>query len=337
VEFFTRRQTSGSLQQGSLFNDVAARKEQYYVDSSRALADSGRLAGGVTEHQQSSNSITSPQDPSTNRRPRNRDINISRSQTSDPQISTPPDSETTVYFQTLPVAYTNNPFFQRFLLRTTPSTPQWSTDTSLPSEPQNSSGELTEMKIFRGENVELREATGTRVLHTHALSQHLSPGKASDLAFALEVPEVANFETSLTQQEVSETHVNKALLQSITKANALPLPVPVFPPNFEQKSPQTNVNFGETADKSGNTVQLHLPDIRRVFFIPDSDEDVGGPSSYDRQTGNTTLLSISVPEMSQFMHFRNNIEATAGHNIDCPRCYPGFLVPGSCHPCVIIR
>jgi hypothetical protein len=28
---------------------------------------------------------------------------------------------------------------------------------------------------------------------------------------------------------------------------------------------------------------------------------------------------------------------TADHNLDCPRCYPGFLVPGTCHPCVIIR
>ena len=48
-----------------------------------------------------------------------------------------------------------------------------------------------------------------------------------------------------------------------------------------------------------------------MFFNLDSEEDAGGPSSYDRQTGNTTVLSISVPKTAHFMHFRHNTEVTA--------------------------
>lgn len=285
------------------------------------------------EEHRSLNSVTSAQGPSTNRRARNRNINPSRSQPSVPHTSTPPDSDSTVYLRTLPLAYTNNPFFQNFLLRTTPSTPQGPTDTSVSPELHSSTGQVTESEDFNGESVGFAGATDSRVFHTQGLAQQSLPSKLSDLAFALGIPEVENFPTSLTQQEVPETYINEPFLQSLTKTNALPLPSPIP----EQKSPQTNVNFGENEDNFGNTVELHLLDHRRMFFIPDSDVDAEGPSSYDRQTGNTTVLSISVPETSQVMHFRRNTEAAAGHNLDCPRCYPGFLVPGTCHPCVIIR
>lgn len=337
VEFFTRQQNPGSLQRGSLFSDVTPQKQKYYVDISSPVADSGRLGDGIVEQYPSLNSVTSAQDPSTNRRARHRNINTSRSQPSVPQTSTPPDSDSTVYFRTLPLAYTNNPFFQNFLLRTTPSTPQGPTDTPVSSELHGSTGQVTESKTFIGESVELEVATDSRVPLTQALPQQSLPSKPRDLAFALGIPEVENFPTSLTQQEVPETYINEPLLQALTKTDALPLPVPITAPNVEQKSPQTNVNFGENEDNFGNTVELHLLDHRRMLFIPDSDQDAEGPSSYDRQTGDTTLLSISVPNASPAMHFRHNTEVTAGHNLDCPRCYPGFLVPGTCHPCVIIR
>jgi hypothetical protein len=196
---------------------------------------------------------------------------------------------------------------------------------------------LTESKTFTGESVELGRAADSRVSHTQALPQQSLLSKAHDLAFALGIPEAENIPTSLTQQEVPETYINEPLLQSLAKTDALPLPVPVTAPNVEQKSLQTNVNFGENEDNFGNTVELHLLDHRQMFFIPDLDEDAEGPGNYNRQTGNTTVLSISMPKASHVMHFRHNTEVTAGHNIDCPRCYPGFLVPGTCHPCVIIR
>jgi hypothetical protein len=207
----------------------------------------------------------------------------------------------------------------------------------VPSELQGSTGQLTESKTFTGESVELEGATDSRVSHTQALPQQSLPGKPHDLAFALGVPEVENIPTSLTKQEVPETYINEPLLQSLTKTDALPLPVPITAPNVEKMSVETNVNFGENEDGFGNTVELHLLDHRRMFFIPDSDEDAEGPSSYGRQTGNMTVLSISMPGTSQVMHFRQNTDVTAGHNINCPRCFPGFLVPGTCHPCVIIR
>jgi hypothetical protein len=205
------------------------------------------------------------------------------------------------------------------------------------SELHGSTGQVTESKTFTGGSVELEVATDSRASHTQALPQQSLPSKPRDLAFALGIPEVENIPTSLTQQEVPETYINEPLLQALTKTNALPLPLPITAPNVEQKSPQAKVNFGENEDNFGNTVELHLLDHRRMFFIPDSDQDAEGSSSYDRQTGNTTLLSISVPKTSPAMHFRHNTEVTAGHNLECPRCYPGFLVPGTCHPCVIIR
>lgn len=289
------------------------------------------------EQYRSLNSLTSAQAPSTNRRARNRNVNTSRSQPLVPQTSTPPHSDSTVFFRTLPLAYTNNPFFQNFLLRTTPSTPQGPTDTSVSSELHSITGQVTESKTFRGESVELAGATDSRVSHTQALAQQSLPSKIRDLAFALGIPEVENIPTSLTQQEVPETYINEPLLQSLTKTDALPLPAPITAPSVEHESPQTNVNFGENEDNFGNTVELHLLDHRRMFFIPDYDVDAEVPSSYDRQTGNTTVLSIPVPETSHVMHFRQNNEVTAGHNLNCPRCYPGFLVPGTCHPCVVIR
>jgi hypothetical protein len=222
-------------------------------------------------------------------------------------------------------------------MRTTPTTPQGPIDTSLPSELQSSTGQVTESKTFTGESVELEVATDSRDSHAQALPQQSLPSRARDLAFALGIPDTENIPTSLTQPEVPETYINEPLLQSLTKTDAPPLPVPITAPKIEQKPPQTNVNFGENEDSFGNTVELHLLDHRRMFFIPDLDEDAEGPSSYDRQTGKTTILSISMPKASHLMHFRQNTEITAGHNIDCPRCYPGFLVPGTCHPCVIIR
>jgi hypothetical protein len=234
-------------------------------------------------------------------------------------------------------SHTTNPFFQKFLLTTTPSTPQGPTDTSLSSELHGSTGQVTESKTFTGENVQLEVATDSTVSHTQALPQQSLQSKPRDLAFGLGIPEVENIPTSLTQQQMPETYINEPLLQALTETDALPLPVPITAPNFEQNSPQTNVNFGENGDSFGNTVELYLLDHRRMFFIPDSDEDAEGPRSYDRQTGNTTVLSISVPQAAKVLHFRHNTEVTAGHNLDCPRCYPVFLVPGTCHPCVNIR
>jgi len=205
------------------------------------------------------------------------------------------------------------------------------------SELHSSTGQVTENKTFGGESVELAGATDNRVYHTQAFVQQSLPSKPRDLALALGIPEVENIPTSLTQQEVPETYINEPFLQSLTNTDSLPLPVPITALSVEQESPQTNVNLGENEDNFGNTVELNLLDHRRMFFIPDSDVDGEGPSSYGRQTGNTTVLSISVPESSQVMHFRQNNEVTEGHNLDCPRCYPVFLVPGTCHPCVIIR
>ena len=287
------------------------------------------------EQYRSLNSVTSAQAPSTNRRARNRNIN--RSQPPAPQTSPPPVSDPAVYFRTLPVAYTNNPFFQNFLLRTTPSTPQRTTDTSLSSELHGSAGQVTESKTFSGELFELAGATDSRVSHIRTLDQQTLPSKPRDMAFALGIPEVENIPTSLTQQEVPETYINEPLFQSLTKIDTLPLPPSITAPSVEQESPQTNFNFGEDDDGFGNSVELRLLDHRRMFFIPDSDVDAEGPSSYGRRTGNKTVLSISVPENAQVMHFRRNNEITARHNLNCPRCYPGFLVPGTCHPCVIIR
>jgi hypothetical protein len=196
---------------------------------------------------------------------------------------------------------------------------------------------VTESKTFTGESVGLEVATGSRVSHPQTFPQQSLPSKPHDLAFALGIPEVENIPKSLTQQELPETYINEPLLQSLTNTDALPLAVDVTAPKFEQKPPQTNANFGGNEDNFGNTVELHLLDHRRMFFIPDLDEDAEGPSSYDLQTGNTTGLSISMPKSSEFMHFRQNTEVTAGHNIECPSCHPGFLVPGTCHPCVIIR
>jgi hypothetical protein len=196
---------------------------------------------------------------------------------------------------------------------------------------------VTESENFTGENVQMVVATDSTDSHTNALPQQSFLSKTRDLAFALGTPEIENFPKSLTQQEVPETYINEPLLQALTKTDALPLPVPITAPNVEQKSPQTYFSFGENEDSFGNTVELHLLGHRRMFFIPDSDEDAEGPRSYDRQTGNTTVLSISVPKVSQNIHFRHNTEVTAGHNVDCPRCYPVFLVSGTCHPCVNIR
>jgi hypothetical protein len=313
-----------------------------------------------------------------------------------------------VYFRTLPIAYTNNPFFQNFFSRTTPS-PQRISDTVVPSEMQGSTGRLTESINLRGEALELGGAPHTGFRHTQASPQQSLPRKSGDLATDLGIPDVENIPTSLTQEEVSETFINKPLFQltesinlrgesfelggapdtgfrhtqaspqqslprksgdlatnlgipevdniptsltpqevpetfinkplfqTPTNTDAVPLPAPVTDPKFEQKHPQANVNSGENEDSFGNTVELRLLDHRWMFFIPDADEDFGGPSSSGRQTGNTTGLSISVPGNSHVMHFRHDAEFTADHNLDCPRCHPGFLVPGTCHPCVIIR
>jgi hypothetical protein len=196
----------------------------------------------------------------------------------------------------------------------------------------NSGAQLTESKTFTDEYRDLRDIADARVSHTQILPQQSSRSKSSDLAFRLEIPEVESIPISFTQDEVPDTYINKPLRQSLSETDTLPLPTSIIAPNIEQTSPQTNYNFGENEDDSDNTVELHLLDHRRMFFIPDSDEDIE-----DRQTGNTTVLSISVPENSHIMHFRRNIEVTSGHNLDCPRCNPAFLVPGTCHPCVIIR
>jgi len=376
VEFFTRQPNPGSIQQGSLFTDVTSQKKKHYVDINRPVADSRRLGDGIVEQHRSLNSVSPAQDASNNRRSRNRNIKTLRSQPSVPQTSTPPDSDSTLYFRPLPLAYTNNPFFQNLLLRTTLSTPKRPTDTSVTSELQSSTGQVTERQSFAGESAELEVATDSRVSHTQGLSatdsrvshtqglsatdsrvshtqglsatdsrvsqtqglpQQSLPSKPRDLPFALGIPDVENIPTGLTQHEVPETYINGQLFQSLTKTDTLPLPVPITAPKVEQKPPQTKVNFGENEDDFGNTVELRLLDRRRMFFIPDLDEDAEGTSSYNRQTGNTTVLSISMPKASHVMHFRQNTEVTAGQNIDCPRCHPGFLVPGTCHPCVIIR
>lgn len=324
MEFFTRQQNAVSLQEESLVPDVTELKQKY-----SAVTGNGRLQDGTRdEGGHSLDSTSAAQDPSTNRRARNREINTS------PHTPTPSDSYPSVYVRTLPAAYTNNPFFQSLLHRTTPSTPLKPTDTLVHSELQdnNSTAQLTESITFTDESYELGDITDAWVSHTRALTQQSSPGKTSDLDSRLGIPEVENIPASFTQEGFPDAYVNKPLLESVTESDTLPLQTSIITQSIEQTSPQTNVNFSENEDDFGNTVELRLLDHRRMFFIPDSDEDIE-----DRQTGNTTVLSISVPEISHVMHFRYDIDVTSGHNLDCPRCYPGFLVPGTCHPCVIIR
>jgi hypothetical protein len=249
----------------------------------------------------------------------------------------------------LPAAYTDNPFFQSLLLRTIPPTPQTIAYISNHSDnsqaPNNSKAQYNEHKTFTESQMsdELQDLVNFGIPSTRALPQQSLPSRTKEFSNYLGITTVHNLPASLTEQKVPDTYDNNSFFQSLTKTRKLLVSTSTMPHSTEQRATtQTNINVNENEDDSNNIVQLHLLDPRRMFFIPESNEDIADSGKYNFETGNMTVLFVSVPVYSHnhgqiIMNFRHDDEVIDGRNMDCPRCHPHFLLPGRCQPCVIIR
>jgi hypothetical protein len=291
---------------------------------------------------------------STNRRARNRNINTTQSQTSSPQISNSGSvaetlsSNSPAHSQTLPLAYANNPFFQSLLLRTTPPTSQniinvvTRFDTS--RGPNNTTAQFKDDQNFTAPRTseELEELSDLKFSTTRILSQQSSTRETKEYSVRFGGSEVENIPASFIQHKVPDAYTNNSFLQYLTNTFTVSTSTTVPSSTEETTTPRVNISVGVSKDDLNNTIQLHLLDPRRMFFIPESDKDKAESGNYDLQTRNTTLFFINVPLPSDngsqsVMHFRDDVEVTEGRNPNCLRCHPSFLLPGTCHPCVIIR
>ncbi|XP_023714824.1 uncharacterized protein LOC111868435 isoform X2 [Cryptotermes secundus] len=353
VHIFTILQNLGSLQRLNWFPEVINQMQQNSAPINNTVSYNGRLMDRIQEDQ--SSKITSTEPHSTaNRIARNRDINTTESQTASSQISDSGnltetmDSNSSARSRALPLAYTNNPFFQSLLLRTTPPTPQNMTsvlmhfDTS--RSPNNDTAKLKDDQNFTMSQTsdELEDLSKLKFSSTRILSQQLSTKETNEVSVRFGNSEVEDMPASFTQHKVPAVYTNNSFLQYLTKTFTVSNST-TMPQNTEETTtPRVNISVDESKYDLNNTVQIHLLDPRRMFFIPESDKNRTESSNYDFQTGNVTLLFISVPLTADngnqsVMHFRSDALVTEGRNPNCLRCHPSFLLPGTCHPCVIIR
>nr|CAD7591081.1 unnamed protein product [Timema genevievae] len=90
---------------------------------------------------------------------------------------------------------------------------------------------------------------------------------------------------------------------------------------------------GDGVDSLDDILELHIPDPRFIFFIPDSGAEFTGADNF---VGNSTVL-IPLDHRHGAMRFRKEGLARKGRNPSCPKCHPAYLLPGRCEPCVVIR
>jgi hypothetical protein len=250
--------------------------------------------------------------------------------------------------QTRPIAYKINPTLQDMFLRTTPETPQNMTDISMDSDTSrghsNTSPELIDDQNFTVSQPsdESDDLSSLKFSSTRILSQQLSTRETKEVSFLFENPEVNGTPASFIQHKVPETFTNNSVLQYLAKTFTVSAST-IAPHNTEQTStPPVNISVDEIKGDLTNTVHIHVLDPRRMFFIPEMDKNMTEADNYDFQRGNMTLLFVHVPLTSDngnqsVMHFRAEATVTEGRNPNCVRCHPSFLLPGTCHPCVIIR
>jgi hypothetical protein len=291
---------------------------------------------------------------SANRRARNRNINTTESQTSSPQVSDfrnlteTLDSNSPAGSRALPLAYTNNPFFRSLLLRTTPTTPQNTTDALTHSDtlrgPNNTIAQLEDDQNITVSQTsdELEDLSNLKFSTTRILSQQSSTRETKEFAVRFANSEVEDMPASYIQHKFPDVYTNNSILQYLTETLTVSTSTTVPQNTEETTTPRVNISVDESKDDLNNTVQIHLLDPRRMFFIPESDKNRAESDNYDLQAGNLTLLFISVPLISDntnqsVMHVRSDAIVTEGRNPNCLRCHPSFLLPGTCHPCVIIR
>lgn len=354
MHFFTTQQDPDALQQTNLFPEVIRRKQYHSEDTDSTVSTGGLSWGEIPADKPSYNESDTPF-PSTNSRSRIRDINTSQSHTSSaatqrPTVNVPFGKKSKKPPQTLPVTYANDHFIQSLLLGTTVQTPQTIADIS--DHPDNRKIQNSTKYHLNGDETlresrtssETEELANTRFTSTMApLSEEPLVRRAKELSIRLGNIEVQNLAASFALQKVPYIHTNISFIEPSTKVRTLALSDPVTPRSIEQRATtQINTNLDENVDDLNNVVLLHLLDPRRMFFIPESDENSAESSNSDFETGNTNTVFIPVPVYSRngaqnVMHFRHDFEVTEGRNPDCPMCHPGFLLPGRCQPCVIIR
>jgi hypothetical protein len=363
VYFFTTQQNPGSLKQPNWFPEVTNQKQQHSGENDNTVPNTEHLRDQIpVDYQLYNNSASSH--PSINRRSWSRNMNISQPHASSPAESTfrsmtatrklvdneysRENSNSYVNSKTLPATYTDNPFFQSLLLTTIPPSQQTVTyisnhsdNSRVPNNPKvqyNEDKEVTESQT----SDKLEDIIKFGIPSTRTLPQQSLSRRAKEFSNYLGITKAHNLSASLTEQKVLDAYTNNSFFQSLKKTIKPSVPTST-PHSIEQRAKtQININVSKNEDALNNTVQLHLLDPRRMFFIPESNEDITDAGKHDFETGNMTVLFISVPVSSHYhgqsaMHFRHDNEVTKGQNLNCPRCHPSFLLPGRCQPCVIIR
>jgi hypothetical protein len=366
VYFFTTQQNPGALQHPNWFPEVTNREQQHSGDNDNAVPISEHLRYQIpVDHRLHSESESLH--PSNNHTSQTRNVNKSQ-----PHATSPPKPTTesmaatsrlvvneysgtgtapnsSVNSQTLAASYTDNPFFQSLLLRTIPSnlkkTAYISNHSDNSQVSNNLKAQYNEGTTFIESDMsdELEDLVNFRIPFTRALPQQSLPSRTKEFSNYLGITNGHNLPASLTEQKVPDAYNNNSFFQSLTKTRKLLVSTSTTPHSVEQRATtHTNINISENEDNSNNTVELHLQDPRWMFFIPESNKDITDSGRYNFETGNVTVLFISIPVSSHnhgqsIMHFRHDDDVTNNKKLDCPRCHPHFLLPGRCQPCVIIR
>lgn len=351
--FFTTQQNPSSLQ------EVTNWKQQHSGGNNNIVSNSEDLRDQISVGDQLHND-SEPSRPSINSTSHNRNINKSQPRALSPPKSTSARMAATqkllaneysgsdynfpVNSQTLPGAYTDNPFFQSLLIKTimpTLQTPAYISNSSDNSEVSNNpKAQYNKDKTFTESETfdEIQDLDNFRISPTRALPQQPLLSTPKEFSNYLGITKVHNLPPHSREQNFPDAY-NNSFFQSLTKTRKRLVSTSTMPHSTELRATTgTSINVDKNEDDS-NIVQLHFLDPRQIFFIPESNED---SDKYNFETQNTTMLFTSVPVYSHnhgqsIMHFRHDNVVTDGQKLDCPRCHPHFLLPGRCQPCVIIR
>ncbi|PSN46203.1 hypothetical protein C0J52_13143, partial [Blattella germanica] len=228
----------------------------------------------------------------------------------------------------LPEAYSNNPFFQSLVSKSTPLPP------NIPPHSNSRVQIKAEVQPSRQDKptVKLEDIANIRFSYQETLPQPSSERRTK--GFQFQSSRAQNHPSQITE------HRNPNILTSNQhfQPHVPPISDATTSRHADPHVTTTKIQISEKEDNLNNIVELHLLDPRRMFYIPES-------KTHDEELGNLTV-HISVPASPNsnskkrshgVMYFKNDIKTSAGQNPQCPKCHPAFLIPGRCTPCVVIR
>nr|CAD7439064.1 unnamed protein product [Timema bartmani] len=206
--------------------------------------------------------------------------------------------------------------------------PQFQHDRKILKQNQEVPSKHTDQEYFS--NKPQRQRSDREYTQQPELNRH---EPINERANGLKTQNSPDFSSNYSNVDIERVPPKSFIDSRASKALNQQVPDTLLPPTSSSLPLPLDETNGDGVDSLDDILELHIPDPRFIFFIPDSGAEFTGADNF---VGNSTVL-IPLDHRHGAMRFRNEGLARKGRNPSCPKCHPAYLLPGRCEPCVVIR